>query len=91
MKTLAYTYILKCSDGSYYTGWTTDINKRLKAHNLGTASKYTKSRRPVELVYFETFDSDRDARKRECAIKKLSRQEKAALIEGGSVFGIINN
>ena len=76
------TYILHCSDGSLYTGWTNDLNKRLAAHNAGTASKYTRSRRPVTLVYCETFPSREEAMAREWAIKQLNRTEKLALIEG---------
>lgn len=78
---MAYTYILKCSDGTYYTGWTNDLEKRLKAHNEGSGAKYTRSRRPVELIYYEEFEQEGDARKRECSIKKLTRQQKDKLIE----------
>ena len=77
----AYAYILKCSDGSLYCGWTNDTEKRLKAHNDGTASKYTRSRRPVEMVYIECFDSKSEAMKREAALKKLTRKQKLELIE----------
>ena len=76
-----YVYILRCSDGSLYTGWTTDLAHRLEAHNEGAGAKYTRSRRPVELVYHEVFDSRSTALKREAAIKRLSRKEKLALIE----------
>lgn len=75
-----YVYILKCHDGTYYTGWTTDIEKRLQAHNEGEGAKYTRSRRPVELVYSEEFEDKSSALKRECAIKALSRTQKEALI-----------
>ncbi len=75
-----YTYILLCADGSLYTGWTNDLARRLAAHNAGTASKYTRSRRPVELVYHETFPTKQEAMGRERAIKALTRQEKLALI-----------
>ena len=75
-----YVYILKCSDNTLYTGWTTSLDKRLKAHNSGKGAKYTKARLPVEIVYFEEFEDKKDAMKRECAIKKLSRQEKLKLI-----------
>lgn len=77
-----YTYILECADKSLYTGWTNDIDRRLKAHNDGKASKYTRARLPVKLVYFESFDLENDARKKEVAIKKLSRTEKLKLIKG---------
>ena len=76
-----YTYILRCSDGTLYTGWTNDLEKRLAAHNAGTASKYTRPRRPVELVYHETFPTKEAAMQREWQIKQLTRREKLALIE----------
>lgn len=75
-----YTYILKCRDGSLYTGWTNDIERRLKAHNEGYGAKYTKSRRPVELVYYEEFDTKEEAMRREYRIKHLSRKKKELLI-----------
>lgn len=75
-----YTYILKCSDQTLYTGWTNNLEKRLAAHNAGKGAKYTNSRRPVEIVYFETFSTKEDAMRREYAIKKLSRKEKLKLI-----------
>ena len=56
----AYTYLLRCSDGTLYCGWTDNIEKRLAAHNSGKASKYTRSRLPVKLVYFETFDTKQE-------------------------------
>lgn len=74
-----YTYILKCADGTYYTGWTTDLARRIEAHNCGTGAKYTRTRRPVCLVYAELHKTKSDAMKREAAIKKLSRKEKEAL------------
>ena len=77
----AYAYILRCSDGSLYSGRTNDPQKRLKAHNNGTASKYTRSRRPVEMVHLEQFETKSEAMKRECAIKKLTRDKKLALIQ----------
>lgn len=77
-----YTYILKCSDNTLYTGWTNDLEKRLKAHNAGKGAKYTKTRLPVEIVYYESFENKIDAMKREYAIKQLSRKEKLALIQG---------
>ena len=75
-----YVYILKCCDNTLYTGWTTSLEKRLKAHNSGKGAQYTKARLPVEIVYFEEFDNKIDAMKREYAIKQLSRQEKLKLI-----------
>ncbi len=76
-----YTYILRCRDGSLYTGWTNDLTKRVAAHNAGTGGKYTRARRPVELVYFETFPSKNEAMRREVQIKRLTRHEKLALIQ----------
>lgn len=76
-----YTYILKCSDGTFYTGWTNDLEKRLKAHNEGKGAKYTKARRPVTLVYYECFFSKEEAMKREYEIKHLTRKKKEKLIE----------
>ena len=75
-----YTYILECADGSYYTGWTVDPEKRLAAHNAGTGAKYTRSRRPVRMVYREAYEDRRQAMRREYAIKQLTRAQKAALI-----------
>ena len=75
-----YTYILRCRDGTLYTGWTNDLEKRLAAHNAGEGAKYTRSRRPVELVYHECFETKAQAMRREAAIKRLTREEKLALI-----------
>lgn len=75
-----YTYILKCADGSLYCGWTNNLEKRLSAHNAGTASKYTRTRRPVELAYFEQFETKQEAMSREYHIKRLTREEKLMLI-----------
>lgn len=75
-----YTYIVKCSDETLYTGWTNNLKKMLEAHNSGKGAKYTKNRRPVELVYFEEYDTKQEAMKREYAIKQLSRQKKLVLI-----------
>ncbi len=81
MHSMNYTYILKCKDGTYYTGWTNNLEKRLQAHNDGKGAKYTKYRRPVQLVYYESFDSKQEAMSREYAIKRLSRKEKEELIQ----------
>lgn len=77
-----FTYILRCADGTYYTGWTNNLEKRLAAHNAGVASKYTRSRRPVELVYHECFETKEEAMGREWRIKQLTRTQKEALING---------
>lgn len=74
-----YTYILKCADGSLYTGWTNDLEKRVIEHNEGRGAKYTKPRRPVELMYYEVFDTKQEAMRREYAIKQMSRLEKINL------------
>ena len=80
-KNLKYTYMLKCKDGSLYTGWTTDLDKRVACHNAGKGAKYTRARRPVELVYFEQFQTREEAMRRECEIKKLTRKQKEELIK----------
>ncbi len=77
-----FTYILECSDGTLYTGWTNDLERRVKAHNAGKGAKYTKSRRPVKLVYFESFSTKQEAMRREWEIKQLKRQEKEIMITG---------
>ena len=77
----AYVYMLSCADGSLYTGWTNDLAKRLDNHQAGKGAKYTRSRLPVMLVYHETYETESEARKRECAIKKLTRQQKQQLIQ----------
>ena len=75
-----YTHIVECSDHTLYTGWTNDLEKRIEAHNTGKGAKYTKTRRPVRLVYFETFATKEEAMSREYHIKRMSRQEKIKLI-----------
>ena len=75
-----YTYILKCKDNTLYTGWTNNLEKRIEAHNAGKGAKYTKARLPVELVYYEEFETKEAAMRREHAIKKMSRKEKEILI-----------
>ena len=77
-----YTYMVRCSDGSYYTGYTTDLGKRVASHNAGSGAKYTKSRRPVQLIYSETYETKHDAMSREAKIKQLSHREKEQLITG---------
>ena len=75
-----YTYILKCKDGSLYTGWTNNLEKRVKDHNDGKGAKYTKSRRPVTLVYLEEFETKEEAMRREYAILQMTRAEKEKLV-----------
>ena len=75
-----FVYILNCADGTLYTGITNDIDRRIKAHNAGTASKYTRVRRPVSIVYSEEVETKGDALRRELQIKRLTRSEKMAII-----------
>ncbi len=79
-KKMNYTYILECADGTLYCGWTNDLEKRLKSHNSGKGAKYTRSRLPVKLVYYEEFKVSAQAQKREYQIKRLTRNEKLKLI-----------
>lgn len=76
-----YTYIVRCGDGTLYTGWTNCLAKRMKAHNEGKdGAKYTKAKRPVTLVYYEGFSTKEEAMRREYQIKHLKREEKLALM-----------
>lgn len=76
-----YTYMVECADGTLYTGWTTDVQKRVKAHNEEkTGAKYTKAKRPVKLVYYEGYETKEEAMRREYAIKQLTRKQKLELI-----------
>lgn len=75
-----FVYILRCSDNTLYTGWTTCLERRLKTHNSGRGAKYTRSRRPAKLVYYEEYETKEEALRRECAIKKMKRQEKERMI-----------
>jgi len=81
-----YVYILCCGDGSLYTGWTNDLEKRVEAHNRGLGARYTKARLPVRLVYSERFETKQEAMQREWAIKRLPRSRKLALIRGMAAF-----
>ena len=91
MKSDNYTYILRCSDGSLYTGWTNDLEKRLESHNKGTGSRYTRTRRPVVLVYYEQFATKEEAMSREWHIKQLTRQEKERLISAADPAPVFTN
>lgn len=77
-----YTYMVRCKDGTLYTGWTNNIERRMEAHNSGTGAKYTKSRRPVKLVYCEEFPTKEEAMKREYAIKHMKKKEKEKMVSG---------
>lgn len=82
-ETAHYVYIVECSDGTYYTGYTTDVDRRVDEHNEGRAAKYTRGRGPVDLVHVESFDSQSAALQREHAIKQLRRPAKEQLIQRG--------
>ena len=81
-----YVYILRCNDDSLYTGWTNNLEKRLKTHLAGKGAKYTKARLPVELVYYEEFEDKIEAMKREYKIKQLSRKEKLKLLDIEDIY-----
>ena len=74
-----YSYIVKCADGSYYCGYTNDLEKRIKTHNKGKGAKYTRARLPVVLVYYEKFTTKEEAMSREWHLKRLSHLEKEKL------------
>ena len=76
-----HVYVLECSDGSYYTGYTTDVERRVAEHDAGDGAKYTRGRTPVELIHVESFDSQSAAMSREYEIKQYSRAEKERLVE----------
>ncbi len=76
-----YVYLLRCADDTLYCGWTTDLEHRIRVHNSGRGAKYTRSRLPVRLVYFEEFEDRKDALSREWHLKRLSRTEKLRLAE----------
>lgn len=80
-----YVYIVECSDGTFYTGWTNNLQKRIDMHSKGIGAKYTRGRGPVKLVYHEMFELKEDAMKREYQIKRLTRQEKLLLINVDNV------
>jgi len=77
-----YCYILECADGTFYTGWTTDPERRVAQHNRGVGAKYTSTRRPVKLVYVEEQPNRTSAMKREFAIKRMKRAQKSRLVAG---------
>jgi putative endonuclease len=84
-KDMPYTYIVQCRDKSFYTGWTTNLEERIKVHNEGKGARYTRGRLPVKLVYWE-FQKDRsEAQKREAFLRRLSRREKQILAEGFTI------
>jgi putative endonuclease len=87
-KAAAYVYILRCRDGSLYTGWTDDLDRRLLAHAAGKASKYTRSRLPVRLAAWFALDDPASARRLEARFKRLTRREKLAALGERQAFGI---
>jgi putative endonuclease len=80
---MPYVYILRCADGTYYTGWTSDVTRRVAAHNAGRGGRYTRMRRPVTLVYQEEAEDRASAMRREAGIKRYSREQKERLVAGG--------
>lgn len=82
-----FTYIVKCADGTFYTGWTNCLQKRIKVHNRNKGgAKYTRAKQPVELVYYEGYLTKEEAMKREIEIKKFTRKQKCLLIDFGYPF-----
>ena len=80
---MKYVYLLRCADDTLYCGWTTDLEHRVRVHNSGRGAKYTRSRTPVKLVYFEEFEDRKEALSREWHLKRLTREQKLALIRNG--------
>jgi len=76
-----HVYVLRCSDNTFYTGYTTDVERRVREHDAGDGAKYTRGRTPVEPIHVESFDSQSDAMSREYEIKQYSRAEKERLVE----------
>ena len=82
---MCFVYILKCADGTLYTGWTNNLDKRIDKHNAGNGAKYTRGRLPVEMLYFEAFETKEEAMSRESKIKCMNRSQKIELIKKSSV------
>ena len=78
-----YAYMLRCKDNSIYSGYTTNLEKRLETHNSGKGAKYTRNRLPVKLEYYEEFEDKREAMKREWQFKQYTHLEKETIIRGG--------
>lgn len=79
-----YVYIVECSDGTFYTGWTNDLEKRIDMHSKGIGAKYTRGRGPVKLIYHEEFEDKKLAMKREYEIKQFSKKQKILLVKAHS-------
>jgi putative endonuclease len=86
-----FCYLLECSDGSYYTGWSVDPQKRSLVHNRGNGARYTRMHRPVKLVYTEELPDRSSAQKREAAIKRLNHEQKKQLAQGAPAVSDENN
>ena len=86
---MAFVYLLRCADGSLYCGWTTDVGRRVAAHAAGRASRYTASRRPVELAAAWELPTRAYARRAEAAVKRLPRASKLALVDGAPLAGAV--
>ena len=84
---MAFVYLLRCADGSLYCGWTTDVERRVAAHNTGRASRYTASRQPVELAAAWRTPTRREARSLEVRVKRLTRAQKLRLVAGAPLDG----
>lgn len=82
---MAFAYMVRCADGTFYSGWTNDLTRRVAAHNSGRGAKYTRARLPVELVWWEEFETKEQAMSREWHLKRLSHAQKLALIQRGMV------
>lgn len=83
-----YVYIIQCCDGTFYTGWTIDLEKRMWEHNQGKGAKYTRGRIPVVLKYYEIFATKEEAMRREYSIKQLSRKKKQELIDNETIGAV---
>ena len=86
----AYMYVVECSDGSYYTGYTTDVKKRLAVHNSGKGAKYTRARLPVKLIYVEGFASKEEAMSAEALLKRKKRPQKERFLSENQEKNLVN-
>lgn len=86
-KSLTYVYIVRCADGTLYTGWTMDLERRVREHNAGRGARYTRQHGPVDLVYWEVLPNRSAALKREVEIKRRGRLYKERLVQGGAQDG----
>ena len=87
----AYMYVVECSDGSYYTGYTTDVKRRLAVHNSGKGAKYTRARLPVKLIYVEGFDSKEEAMSAEALLKRKKRPQKERFLSENQEKNLVNH